>query len=175
MFLSLFSLKGVQEAEQSALGHSWLWREFLKICWKGGKKASLSKTFLHDRQMNLQEELQWWEPHYCIWEHSSSGGTEFTGDSSKERVQREEKEKGRDRERDEGRKNVGALFLKAVLLLATPSTLLKRRSPWVVPFNAKKNKVWISNESQIVLWVTRAVVANESLPEAGSCTSCTAA
>jgi len=29
----------------------------------------LSKTFLHDRQMNLQEELELWESHYCIWEH----------------------------------------------------------------------------------------------------------
>lgn len=126
--------------------------------------------------MNLQEELQWWESHYCIWEHSSSGGTELTGDISKEWVQWEEKEKGRDGERDEGRKKVGSLFLKAVLLLlATPSALLKHRPSWVVLFNAKKNKVWISNEAQIILWVTRAVVANESLPEAGSCTSCTAA
>lgn len=46
---------------------------------------------------------------------------------------RKEKEKGRDGERDEGRKKVSSLFLRAVLLLlAPPFALLNLRPSWVV-------------------------------------------
>lgn len=87
---------------------------------KKEKRSLLSKTFLHDRQMNLRGRACFGAENHTILHRRTleTSGTKFT----KKLVRREEKV--RDGERDEGKMKAVSLFLKAVLsLLATPSDL----------------------------------------------------